>query len=730
MNVPPVGTVELPLRDTPSLVAGARPTAAGAAPDLSRLLAPRSIAVIGASDQPGNLGGVAVGLLGKFGYAGDVWPVNPGRSEVGRRRCFADLGALPGVADLAIIATGAASLPQHVRSCAAAGIRFGIAWAGGFAETGAAGAALQVEVGAACAETGFTLVGPNCIGIVNTGIGMTATFASFLLETDRLLDGDIAIISQSGGMATMAQALAQRAGFGFRYMISSGNEAVLSAADYVHFLAGDPDVKVIALYIEGVRDGEKFVAAVEAARAAGKPVVVLKGGLTAASARAAAAHTGAFAGEARVWSAIARENGLVTVKSLEELLDVALFLSSIDLATLPKGPGLAAVSFGGGTGVLSADQAATHGLSMATLTEATRAALKPLVPPIASIENPIDLTPQAFNQESWFGGFGKALDVIAADPGVDIVLCQFGPMARRGIESAAEIAALRHRTGKTVCIAWPLAPPGVDDYLATAGVHVFHEYERAIAVLGKLVALEPAPPGPAATPATAFDWAAAIASPRAGLVVSEHECHSILRAAGLPVAAGRLAAGESDAVAAAREIGLPVAMKGISPAVTHRAAAGLVALDLRTTDDVASASRRLAARAAGQGIALDGVYVQAMLRGGVEIIVSAFRDPIFGVMISCGAGGVITEIIDDFALARAPLEEAAAARLLQRLRIVRGAAEIEPEARLADLARFVADFSQLAAAAPWQQFVIELNPVKWRANGAVAVDGLILVEQA
>jgi acyl-CoA synthetase (NDP forming) len=261
-------------------------------------------------------------------------------------------------------------------------------------------------------------------------------------------------------------------------------------------------------------------------------------------------------------------------------------------------------------------------------------------------------------------------------------------------------------------------------------VHVFHEYERAIAVLGKLAALETAPHGPTPPQAAAFDWGAAIPSPTAGLVVSEHECHRILRTAGLTVAAGRLAAGEQDAVAAAHEVGLPVAMKGISPAVTHRAAAGLLALDLRTPDEVEGACKRLAGRAAGRVIALDGVYVQAMVRGGVEIIVSAFRDPIFGIMISCGAGGGITEIIDDVALARAPVDEAGAARLLQRLRVVRGAGKLEPQARLADLARFVADFSQLAAAAPWAQFVIELNPVKWRAEGAVAVDGLILVEQA
>lgn len=639
---------------------------------------------------------------------------------------------MPAPADLAILATGAASAPGLIREAAAAGTRFGIVWAGGFAENGGDGAAIQAALAASCRETGFTLAGPNCIGIVNTAVPMTATFASFLIETDTLVAGDIAMVSQSGGIATMAQALAQRAGFGFRSMISSGNEADLTAADYVHALAQDPGTKVIALYVEGVRDGRRFLAAVEAARRAGKPVVVLKGGLTQASARAAAAHTGAFAGEGRVFAAIARECGLITVKSLEELIDVALFLSSLDLATLPKGRGVATLSFGGGSGVLSADQCAVHGLAIATLTDETLDALRPLVPPIASIANPIDLTPQAFNQEQWFATFDKALDAIAADPNVDILFCQFGPMARRGLEAAREVVAMRARTRKTLCLAWPLAPPGVDEALRREGVYVFHEYERAIAVLGKLAALRDAPPPrPRGTPAEAsdFDWTAALPSPAAGTVVSEHECHALLKRAGLPTAAGVLAASEAEALAAAERLGLPVALKGISPAVTHRAAAGLLALGLATPEAVAAAYRLIAGRAADRGVTLDGVYVQAMIAGGVEIIVSAFRDPVFGVMMSCGAGGNLTEVVDDVALARAPLDEAAACALLARLRIVPAAHSVEPGVRVDDLARFVAHVSQIADAAPWRQFTLEINPVKWRADGVIAVDGLLLVEE-
>src|SRR5438445_7572614 len=202
--------------------------------DVSRLLAPRSIAVIGASDQPGNLGGIAIRLLQKFGYPGKLWPIHPRRSEVHGLACHARVADRAAPCDLALFATAADSIPALVRECAAAGICCGIVWAGGFSEVGDHGETLQRELVTTCHDTGFALAGPNCIGIIDTWMPLTASFASFLTDTDSLLRGDISMVSQSGGTATMAQAFAQQAGFGFRYMISSGNEAVLTAADYLH----------------------------------------------------------------------------------------------------------------------------------------------------------------------------------------------------------------------------------------------------------------------------------------------------------------------------------------------------------------------------------------------------------------------------------------------------------------------------------------------------------------
>ena len=283
---------------------------------LAGMLEPRSVAVIGASDQPGNLGGRAVMLLRKFGYPGDVWPVNPKRDSVAGVRCYSALDALPRPADLAVIAVSAERTLAAVRDCVGAGIRNGVVWAGGFAEAGEDGATLQRQLSDYCRDEGFLLCGPNCLGIIDAWQPLTATFASSLVTTDRLEKGDISMVSQSGGTAMAVQGLAQQAGFGFRLMISSGNEAVLGITEYLEALVDDDRTAVIAVYLEGVRDGTAFANALARARRSGKPVVMLKAGRTAAAGRAAAAHTGALVGDDRVWRTVFDEHAVITVRSV------------------------------------------------------------------------------------------------------------------------------------------------------------------------------------------------------------------------------------------------------------------------------------------------------------------------------------------------------------------------------------------------------------------------------
>jgi len=700
--------------------------------DLVHLLEPESVAVIGASDQPGSLGGRAVGLLRKFHFPGPIWPVNPKRATVAELPCYPSVRELPGRPDLAIIAVGAASVVGIVEECVEAGIDSGIVWAAGFAEVGGEGIALQRDLAEVCARTGFRLCGPNSIGIINSWLPLIGSFASSLVTADRLIPGGISMVSQSGGIGTAAFALAQQAGFGFRYFISTGNEAVLTAADFLSALTEDPKTKVIAAYLEGLNDGPAFIAAMEKAHAARKPVVVLKAGFSAASARAATAHTGALAGKDRVWRAILREQGAMTVESNRELLDVALFLSSVDSAKLPQGNRVAIVGFGGGGGVLSADLCARRELDTPQLSPETMERLTPLVPPIASVVNPIDLTPDMF-QPQWLAKFSKALGTIADDPNIDIVFLPLSAMARGATEVARAILEFRRRTPKTVCVSWVLAPRQGIDLLTAEGMYAFDEPSRAIGVLGKIAGYAAAVNREAGTRSakpglTSFDWDAFVPQPRTGAVVSEDACHRILVAAGLPVAEGRLAASDDEAIEIARAIGFPVAMKGISASVIHRAAAGLLALDLRGDEDVREAYRRLSAHAVATGAPLDGFYMQHMEKGRLELLVSAFRDPVFGVMVVCGAGGNMAEILEDVTLERAPFDIKRAVQVLGRLRIVQRASKLDAAAKVETAAGFVARFSELAATAPWKSFILEVNPIKWRAEGAVAVDGLLVIE--
>jgi acyl-CoA synthetase (NDP forming) len=657
-------------------------------PDLGRLLRPEAIAVVGASDRPGNLGGDTVRHLLKFGYRGSVWPVNPHQSEVAGLACYPSVRDLPGRADLAVLAVPAEPLLDAVRECAEAGIRSGVAFAGGFAEGGPAGAAAQARLAGLCRALGFQLCGPNCVGIINAATGATATFATALLEVDRFRPGSISMVSQSGGIATSAFAMAHQAGFGFRYLISGGNEAVVTFADYVHALAQDEGTRVIAGYLEGVGDGAHLLEALVEARRRGKVVVLMKAGATPAGARAAISHTGALAGEDRVYEAVFRETAVVRVASVEELVDVALLLSGLSAGRLPRGPGVGIVTFGGGNGVLAADQCGPSGLTVPPLSPAAIGRLGALLAPVASAANPMDLTPTTAFRAEWMARLPEALDVVASEPGIDALLVIAGSLASRADEISTVIEELAGRAEKPVCVSWPVAPRGVAPRLAARGLPVFSEPARALRALGGLArhaADLGRPPRREPGPLPPLDWATLVPMPAGPvdparraepLVVPEHRCAGLLLAAGLPVAEARLATTEADAVAAARGLGLPVALKVLSPAVAHRLAAGLVAVDRRTLDEVREAFQALTGRAREAGVDLDGVWVQRMAPGVVELLVSAFRDPLFGPMVACAAGGSLTELLDDVVMAR------------------------------------------------------EVNPIRWSPGGVVAVDGLLVIEAA
>jgi acetyltransferase len=697
--------------------------------DVSGILEPASIAVIGASERPGNLGGDTVRRLLKFGFPGPVWPVSRTAAPVAGLPAFPALSALPGVPTLAILAIPAEGLLDAVRECAAAGVRYGIAYAGGLGEGGPAGVEAQRALVAECRASGFTLCGPNCVGVINATVPVPATFSTALLEVDALRPGVVSMVSQSGGIGTIAFSMIQQAGFGFRHLISSGNEAVVGFADYLYALARDDGTSIIAGYLEGTTAGDKLVRALEEARRRGKPVVLIKAGRTGASARAAQAHTGALVGEERVFDAVLRELGVIRVDSIEELVDACLLLLGTR-ERLPTGPGVGVVTFGGGNGVLAADQCAQVGLVTPPLSVAGVERLRPLLVSVATAANPLDLTPTtAFRAES-LALLPKALEAVAEEPDIHTTLFIVGSLAARGVEIADIIGDFAGTSAKPVCVSWPSPPRGIPERLAARGIYSFLEPARGVRSIAHLTSRRDtgAPRPDTVEPAT-FDWAAHVPDTAGHRVIPEDHCHRILEAAGLPVAAGRLVPDEAGALEAAAALGFPVVLKGISPSVTHRAAAGLLALDLRSPEEVRAAGRRLQARVRELAIDLDGIYVQRLYRGGIELLVSAFRDPVFGVMVSCGSGGGLTELIDDVVTARAPVDAAGAADMLGRLRIRRHAVDARGALAVEPVTAFIARFSALALTAPWPRFVLEVNPLKWTRDAVVAVDGLLIVDR-
>lgn len=704
---------------------------------LSRIMAPRSVAIVGASDRQGNRGGTAAALLRKFGFAGAVYPVHPTAETVAGHPAVRNIADLPGDVDLAIIGLGAANVAGIIRELAAAGVTAVITWAGGFAENGAEGAQLQRDVAEAVAATGIRMLGPNCLGVVNTSIGFTGTFATWLRRTDALVTSGISMVSQSGGLAAAAHSWSNDAGVGLRFMVSTGNEVDVSVVDVLDYFIEDEGTKVILAYLEGVRDGARFTDALRRAREAGKPVILLKVGHSAASAKAIAAHTGTLAGETRVWDALLAAEGAIQVHSVEQMLELASYQQSRLGRPAISGNRIVLIGYGGGSGVLAADQAGFAGLDVVSLGAQTRAKLKALVPEIASVANPIDLTPEAFNQDKWRALVGDALRVIDESGEADLVVTQFSTGELVFPEEVTGPVIELHRSGRMAVAAYSKAAgPRAGELYAEAGLHTFDNQKAAIDTLGLIARSIPRRRADAdriesgaralANVVAAFP----VPSVGDGAVIAEHEVNEMLEAAGVPTLRGRAVVTRDAAVAAAEEFGYPVVMKALSEKITHRAAAGLVRLNVESRAEVERAYDELVARTASLDADLLGVMVEEMANGGTELLVSAFKDPVFGLVISAGAGGVLTELIDDIGFARAPLTEESALRLLDGLRITdhpKGAAL----ASVGSVATaFLVQFSRFAEALPWKRFVIELNPVLVNERRAIPLDGLLIVEDS
>ncbi|WP_065755698.1 acetate--CoA ligase family protein [Bradyrhizobium paxllaeri] len=694
---------------------------------LDALMAPRSIAIIGASQDATKIGGRPVDLLRRYSYAGQIYPVNPKASVVQGLQAYASLDELPEAPDLAIIAVDAEKAPEAVEQCAGRGVRSVVVFSSGFAELGEKGRAMQERLRVAARRTGMRLLGPNCLGAVSVADRAIATF-SIVLEHSLPAAGSLGIVSQSGNLGSFTMRMASDRGVGVSRFMTTGNECDIDVADGIAWLARDPATKVILCCVEACRDAGRLIAALTEARDAGKPVLVLKIGTSAAGQAAAASHTGALAGSDAVFDALLARHGAVRVRSIEELIELGHAASILLPDRLPKGPRLAVVTASGGFGVLLADAAQAVGLSLPELSEATQRTILELVP-FASARNPVDATAQMSSRPDLLQ---KILSAVVADDRSDVIVLPLPFSLHMPRLRSVYMEALRHIRAQypdrpvILCVD---GPPDALAELHAMGYPTIASFDGCCAVVAALARLQAA----AKAPKDANPSVIAKASPLSAEAF-RHELGAkrALADAGLPVLAEQLVLNADAAARVASEMGFPVVLKIASPDLPHKTEVGGVAVRLRSEAEVRQAHAEMLSRVAAKAphAAIDGVIVAPMAQGLSELILGSRIDPVFGPVVMVGLGGIFAEIFQDTAVQMAPVSETQAMAMLTSLRAfaVLNGARGRRRADLEAAARAIAALSRFAVAHAESVSEIDINPLLLKAEGegAVALDALIV----
>lgn len=676
--------------------------------DLRALFEPRSLAVLGVSRNPAKLGYRLLENVTAHGFGGAVYPVNPSGEPILGRATVPAIEALPEGLDLALVSLPASAVPGALKALGARRVRAAVVLSSGFGEVDEEGRGAEAALGAIARAAGLRLVGPNCMGVYSAPARLNGTYFWDLPRAE----GGISLVSQSGAFGGLVFRHLGGRGLGIARFLSIGNQADVDIAEVIEYLADDPATTLIACFVEALRDGRRFVEA--SARAAGaKPVVVLKGGRSEAGGRAAGSHTGSMAGAWEIFRAACQRANAVLADETDEFLD-AIETLALAGGRRPAAPRLAVITVSGGPSVVAADCAERAGLTVPSLGEATRRALRPLLPPFAAVSNPVDLTPQVEPSQ-----IADAVGIVFGDPAIaGAVAVNVGldiPEFADGVLAAAERAA------KPV-VAFIADAPGITARLRAGAVPVLPSPERAVRAWRALWLARPRPaPAPPAPPPLPDDVRLALGTGTGP--VRYALARRALEAFGVRFCAEARAATPDAAAAAAEAIGYPVVVKVDVPGVAHKTEMGGVRLGLADAGAVREACRALQARTGASRF-----VVQEQVGPGVEILIGARRDPSFGPVVAVGTGGVLTEVVRDVSWRLGPVDTAEAREMLRegaRGRLLAGprglpACEDEP------LAAAVVAVSQLLRAEP-RVLEIDVNPLIAASARAVAVDALIIV---
>jgi acyl-CoA synthetase (NDP forming) len=701
---------------------------------LERFLAPAALAVVGASPDTGRIRGALLEAVLRGGYGGRVYPVNPSYREIAGLRCFPSLAAIGEEIDLALIAIPAAAVPAALEDCAAQGIGHAVILSSGFAEGDGADTALEARIKAIARRTGLRVSGPNAEGFHNELARLTATFSpAFEPKAGEVLLAPygrrLGVVAQSGGIGFSFFNRGRALGLAFSALVSTGNEADLTASEFFEHLVQDPDTAVILLFIEGVRDPARFVAAARAAAEANKPVVMIKIGRTRAGARAAASHTASIAGWHAAYEAVARSTGMMLADDPDEAMALAALLAT---GPAPKGNRVAVVTVSGGAGAWMADALAARGFELPELEAETRRAIAGVIPSYGSARNPVDITAQAVHS----GGLMRARELLHRGGEVDAIVVT-ASLARENRMTVDVEALARLTAAETLPIlfySYTLPSALARKALAGSGV-VIH---TGLAALAKALSAAlthhrfrlPQHPPAAATTAAAAEIRRQLAGP--GRTLSEYEAKRALAAYGVALPPERLVTNAGELADAAKALGYPLALKLQSPALPHKSAAGGVRLGIADEAALLAAHHEMleGVRLLRPGLPLDGVLVQPMAPRGVEMILGSVRDERFGPVVMVGAGGIAAELFADVSYRLAPVDAESARAMLRELKSValldgfRGAVPADAEA----LAQLIVRISEFAADFRDCVSELDLNPVIVHAlgEGCTIVDALLV----
>ncbi|MBN8975891.1 MAG: acetate--CoA ligase family protein [Rhizobiales bacterium] len=694
---------------------------------MSRLRAaldPRSVAIIGASENYNKVGGRPVHYLDKFGFKGKIFPINPTRQEVQGHKCYPSLADLPEAPEMVIVAVAGDNAIGAVEDCAARGVKVAVVMASGFGEVDAvAGKAKERHMVEVAHKAGMRIVGPNSQGLANFGTGAIASFSTMFMDMERA-EGHVAMLSQSGALSTVPVGFLRQKGIGVRHTHATGNDADINVGELAVAVAEDPEVKLLLLYLESIPQTKYLEELAAVALDRNLPIVALKSGRTEAGRQAAQSHTGALANEDRVVDAFFEHHGIWRAPDMRGLVEATeLYLKGWK----PNGRRLVAISNSGAVCVMTADAATSAGMPMAKLAPDTDKKLKGILPTFATTTNPIDLTAALLSNSRLFGDI---LPVIAEDPAADAFLIGV-PVAGPGYDVPAfarDAAAFGKQTGKPLVVA--ATQKSVADEFAAEGITVFPTEVEGVAALNQflshheLMARTRARRAERAKPGTAA--AAPTGSTR---MLNEADSLALLAARGIPVVAHRLCHSRAEAIAAFEAIGGPVVVKGCSADIAHKSELGLVKLGVSTRDATADIYSEMEEIIRRQGAQFDGVIVAAMAGGRREIMIGAHRDPVFGPVVAMGDGGKYVEIFRDTTLLLPPFSQADAVDALQRLRVaplfagVRG----EPPMDVAALSDAIVKIGALMVDPEARVMSLDLNPVMLDSDGrgCVVVDAVV-----